>query len=72
MLTEGQIRCMKEDLTSALAQILIEEQHYSIEEALSLVYNSNTFKNLQNTKTGYYYQSPGYLYDDLQNELKSK
>lgn len=70
MLTEGQIQCMKEDMTSALAQILIEEQNYSMEQALSAVYNSMTFRNLQNTATGLYYQSVGYVYDDLQRELK--
>lgn len=69
MLAEGQIQCMKEDMTITLAQILIEEQHYSMEDALSTVYNSITFRNLQNTATGYYYQSAGYLYDDLQSEL---
>lgn len=63
---------MKEDMTVALAQILIDEQHYSMEEALSVVYNSATFRNLQNTATGYYYQSAGYLYDDLQAELSAK
>lgn len=72
MLTEGQIQCMKEDLTVALAQILIEEQHYSMEDALSTVFNSVTFLNLQNTATGYYYQSIGYLYNDLQEELSAK
>ena len=70
MLTEGQIQCMKEDMTIALVRILIEEQHYTTEEALNLVYNSITFRNLQNTATGYYYQSAGYLYDDLQKELE--
>lgn len=72
MLTEGQIQCMKEDLTIALAQILIEEQHFSVEEALSVVYNSIMFRNLQNTATGYYYQSVGYLYSDLQAELSAE
>lgn len=69
MLTEGQIQCMKEDMTIALAQILIEEKQYSMEDALGVVYNSVTFQNLQNTATGYYYQSVGYVYDDLQKEL---
>ncbi len=69
MLTEGQIQCMKEDMTAALAQILIEEQHYSMEQALDVVYNSVTFRNLQNSSTGLYYQSVGYVYDDLQKEL---
>lgn len=63
---------MKEDMTIALAQILIEEQNYSMEDALSAVYNSVTFRNLQNTATGYYYQSVGYLYNDLQQELSGK
>lgn len=70
MLTEGQIECMKEDMTAALVQILIEEQHYSMEQALDVVYNSTTFQNLQNSSTGFYYQSVGYVYDDLQNELE--
>lgn len=69
MLTEGQIECMKEDLTAALAQILIEERHFTMEQALSTIYNSQTFKNLQNTETGLYYQSVGYVYDDLQHEI---
>ncbi len=72
MLTEGQIQCMKEDMTIALVQILIDEQHYSMEDALSTVYNSITFLNLQNTATGYYYQSAGYLYDDLQKEINNR
>lgn len=70
MLTEGQIQCMKEDMTAALAQILIEEQHYTMEHALDVVYNSTTFRNLQNSSTGLYYQSIGYVFDDLQKELK--
>lgn len=70
MLTEGQIQCMKEDMTAALAQILIEERHYSMEQALDVVYNSATFRHLQNSSTGYYYQSVGYVYDDLQSEIR--
>jgi len=69
MLTDGQIQCMKEDMTSALAQILIEEEHFSMKEALNKVYNSRTFKNLQNTATGFYYQSVGYVYSFLKEEL---
>ena len=69
MLTEGQIQCMKEDLTTALVQILIEERHLSMEQALDTVYNSETFQNIQNSATGYYFQSVGYVYDDLKQEL---
>jgi len=58
-------------MTASLAQILIEEKHYSMEQALDVVYNSNTFRNLRNTATGLYYQSVGYVFDDLQKELES-
>lgn len=68
MLTEGQIQCMKEDMTASLAQILIEERGFSMEKALDVVYNSATFRKIQNTNTGYYYQSVGYVYDDLLKE----
>ena len=71
MLTEGQIQCMKEDMTAELAQILIEEQHYSMEKALDIVYNSATFRNLRNSATGFYYQSVGYVYSYLQDELET-
>lgn len=57
MLTEGQIKCMKEDMTAAHVRILIEEHNYSMESALDVVYNSKTFRNLENTSTGFYYQS---------------
>ncbi len=56
-------------MTASLAQILIEERGYSMEQALDIVYNSATFRNLQNSATGYYYQSVGYVYDDLQKEI---
>lgn len=69
MLTEGQIKCMKEDMTAALVQILIEEHGYSMESALDVVYNSKTFRNLQNTSTGFYYQSIGYVFSHLEEEL---
>lgn len=58
-------------MTIALVQILMEEEHYTMEDALDVVYNSTTFRNLQNTATGYYYQSVGYVYDDLRQELSN-
>lgn len=63
---------MKEDRTAALAQILIEERKCSMAQALDIVYNSATFRHLQNTATGYYYRSIGYLYDDLRQELTTR
>ena len=39
-------------------------------EAIEVLYTSETFNRLQDDATGLYYQSPGYVYSFLQNELK--
>ena len=40
-----------------------------MEQALDMYYNSETFERLSDPSTGLYYQSPGYVYDYLRNEL---
>jgi hypothetical protein len=41
----------------------------SMEDAMTLFYNSDTFARLQDAKSGLYYQSVGYVLDCLNNEL---
>ena len=41
------------------------------QEAIDVLYTSETFERLQDDATGLYYQSPGYIYSFLQNELKT-
>ena len=36
---------------------------------MEILYNSDTFARLQDVKTGLYYQSPGYVYSFLANEI---
>jgi hypothetical protein len=68
-LTEGQIKMMQEDMYAELIQILMEKYGYSLDKAMDTFYNSETFACLQNQETGLYYQSPGYVYSFLSNEL---
>ena len=68
-LNEKQIKAMQEELSIELAQILVDEWNYDIEEALTVLYNSETFERLNNPATGLYYQSAGYIYDFLRNEM---
>lgn len=68
-LNEEQIRVMQEDVTIEIIGILMEEWRYSMEEAMSVFYNSDTFERLSNPATGLYYQSAGYVYDYLKKEL---
>lgn len=68
-LTDSQIKIMQEGMYASLVQLLMERWHYSMEEAMSTLYNSDTFVCLQDKNTGFYYQSPGYVYSYLEDEL---
>lgn len=70
-LTNDQIEIMKEDMSAELISLLIKNWHYSSEEAMDVLYNSDTFSRLEDSKTGFYYQSPGYVYSYLDKELST-
>ena len=62
---------MKLDIVKHLALRLMDEQpQLTMERALAIVINSDTYQRLQRDATGLYYQSPGYVYSFLDNELK--
>ena len=65
------IEYMNECMTRDLAVMLVEDYQISIPKALDILYNSETYEKLQDTRTGLYFQSPVYVYDFLQNELKN-
>lgn len=60
---------MQEDMTTDLIQILMEERNMSMQDAMLLLYNSDTFQRLWDFRSGLYYQSVGYVMDCLDNEL---
>ena len=68
-LSPSQIKIMQEEMYADLIQLLMEKHGYSIEKAMEILYNSETFSRLQDANTGLYYQSPGYVYSFLNNEL---
>ena len=70
-LTPQQIQIMKDDLVVELLGNLMDEFHYSPQEALDVLYTSDTFECLQDDETGMYYQSAGYVYSFLSNEIKT-
>ena len=62
---------MKLDMTKNLAVLLLESYpNLTMEQALSAVLNSDTYQRLQNDNTHLFYQSPRYVYDFLDTELK--
>lgn len=69
-LTAGQISIMINARIKDMAMWLMEDFKYSLEEALDCVYNSELFERLQDLETGLYYESSGYNYELLKEELK--
>ena len=68
-LTDAQIRMMQEDMYASIVQLLMERWGYTMEEAIGVLYNSDTFLRLQDKDTGFYYRSPGYVYSFLEHEM---
>ena len=63
---------MIETLTREMIVRLMEERSLTMREAMDIVYRSKTYLALNNTKTGLYFQSPAYLYDNLLQELNKE
>lgn len=70
-LTSEQIQLLKDDLSVELSGFLMDDFHYTPQESIDVLYTSETFERLQDNNTGLYYQSAGYVYSFLLNELKS-
>lgn len=70
-MTEAEITYMKTFVTKQLILLLMEKENISMQEAVDTLYNSETFQKLSNTDTGLYFQSPRYVFDYLNEELKT-
>lgn len=64
-----QIQFLIEEMTHEIILYLMEDFKCNMIEALELYYNSDTFERVQNLNSGLYYQSSGYVYSFLKNEL---
>ena len=68
-LSATQIESMQEDMVTDLLAVLMEDRKMSMQDAMLLLYNSDTFGRLMDAESGLYYQSVGYVMDCLDNEL---
>ncbi len=63
---------MKADLVKNLVILLMNEnKEMKIDEALAIVFNSDTYQKIMNDKAGLYFQSPRYVFSFLESELKN-
>ena len=63
---------MIECLSDAVVQMLVEDYDCDISTAMHHLYTSDTYRKLEDERTGLYYQSAVYLYDTLKQELDTK
>lgn len=63
---------MVEGMISDLIQILMDRKALSLPEAADVVYTSKTYEHLLNPDTRLYFQSPGYVFSYLEDELAQK
>ncbi len=59
--TPQEFKYLKDQVTSRMIQILIEEQGYTLEQAVNRVYTSPVYDKLSNASTGLFFQSPRYV-----------
>lgn len=67
--SQAEFQNMKEEIVKDLIARLIDERGLSMQEAFDLVYNSRLFEKLNDPKTGLFFQSSGYVYSYLQEEI---
>ena len=63
---------MKLEMASELAVLLMEtDSELTMEQALEIVLNSDTYLRLQKDSAQLYHQSPRYVFAFLESELKT-
>ena len=67
--SQEEFQNMKEEIVKDMIARLMDERGISMHEAFDIVYTSNLFEKLNDPKTGLYFQSSGYVYSYLQEEL---
>lgn len=67
--SQAEFQNMKEEIVKDLISRLMEERGLTMQEAFDKVYNSRLFEKLNNPQTGLYFQSSGYVYSYLLDEL---
>ena len=67
--SQAEFQNMKEEIVKDLIARLMDEHGLTMQEAFDLVYNSRLFEKLSDPKTGLYFQSSGYVYSYLQEEI---
>lgn len=61
---------LKEGLIADLVDRVMSDYHLDIEQAIDVVYSSDTFQKLSDPTTALYKEGPAYVYSFLNDELR--
>lgn len=67
--TPVEFQYLKESLSKDLIAMLMEKKSMGMEEAFRCYYGSETYIKITNPETGLYFQSPGYVFSYLEEEI---
>ena len=59
-----------EGIIQELIKFLCEDEEYSIEKSMQVVYNSMIFEKISDVETGLYKESPNFVYKFLKDEIE--
>ena len=63
---------MKEEIVKDMISRLMDERNLPMQKAFDVVYTSRLFEKLSDPNTGLYFQSSGYVYSFLIDELNKQ
>ncbi len=70
--SEQEFKFMVEGITSDLIQLLMDRNNYTLPHAVEAVYSSNTYNALLRPQSNMYFQSSGYVFSLLNDELNNR
>ena len=68
-MSESDFKYMTESISTDLIVLLIDDFGMDMKSAFDSLYNSETYAKLTDASTGLYFQSSGYVYSYLRNEI---
>lgn len=70
--SQAEFQNMKEEIVKDLIARLMDERGLTMAAAFDAVYTSRLFEKLSDPKTGLYFQSSGYVYSCLTEEINKE
>lgn len=71
-ISQTEFQNMKEEIVKDMIARLMDERGLTMQNAFDAVYTSRLFEKLNDPNTGLYFQSSGYVYSYLTDELDKR